>query len=453
MEQIVTKQRAFFHTRSTFPIKFRRKQLKKLKKALKAHEKLLFEAIYEDFRKSKFDTYTNELALVYHDINEALKKLPNWSRKKPVRTNLVNFPGKSYVIPEPLGVSLVIGAWNYPYQLSLTPMVAAMAAGCTVVLKPSELPSQTSAAMAQIISETFPESYITVVEGGIPETTQLLKQKFDKIFFTGSTTVGKIIYKAAAEHLTPVTLELGGKSPAFVTANCHLKRTAKRLIWGKFLNSGQTCIAPDYVMVDKRIEEEFLALCKKEIDKERFSVGHGNYTQIINDRNLERLASMIDPSKVYCGGTVDREARTISPTILQNVNFKDKVMQEEIFGPILPVIPYTDMDEAIARVRLLPRPLACYVFTKSNKVKKKVIHQIAFGGSTVNDVVMHIANSNLPFGGVGSSGMGNYHGEAGFKAFSFEKAILERSNLFELPLKYFPQTKLKLWLIRQFFKF
>jgi aldehyde dehydrogenase (NAD+) len=434
-------------------VSFRIQQLKKLKKVLQDNESLLYDAIYSDFKKSQFETYISELALVYKDIDDACKNLRNWSRRKRVSTNLINFPGKSYIQPEPLGVSLVIGAWNYPYLLTLAPMVAAVAAGCTVIVKPSELTPHSSSIMAKIISESFSEAYIAVVEGGVSETTQLLQQKFDKIFFTGSPKVGRIVYKAAAEQLIPVTLELGGKSPAFVTSDCNLKLTAKRLIWAKFLNAGQTCIAPDYVLVDRSIHDEFLALCKTEIEKEQFSFDHGNYTQIINDRNLNRLRNLLDSAKVFCGGRVDSEERYMEPTILQDVSFEDAVMQEEIFGPILPVIAYDNLEEAIAKVRTLPRPLSCYVFTTNRKTKRKVRDEIAFGGGMINDAVTHITNSKLPFGGIGSSGMGAYHGEAGFRAFTHYKSVIEKSNLLEFPVKYFPHTKAKLWWIKQFFKF
>lgn len=453
MKELIHNQRHFFNTHATKDIRFRLQQLRKLKRALQSNEQLLYDAIYEDFKKSAFDTYTTELALVYHDIDDAIKNLHRWARKQKVKTNLVNFPSTSYVLPQPLGVSLVIGAWNYPYQLSLAPVVAAMAAGCTVVLKPSEITSRTSAAMKKVLTDSFSENYIAVVEGGVPETTELLQQKFDKIFFTGSSFVGKIIYKAAAEHLTPVTLELGGKSPAFVTEDCHLKMAVKRLVWGKFLNAGQTCISPDYILVNRAIEQQFLKLAKAEIEKEQFSIENGNYVQIINDHNLMRLQKMIDPNKVYFGGEVNTEERIISPTIMHNVSFEDAVMQEEIFGPIMPVIVYDSLDEAVKKVNELPNPLACYVFTKNKKTKLKILNEIAFGGGGINENVVHIANPNLPFGGVGSSGMGSYHGEAGFRAFSHYKSIIDKPTWFELPLKYYPHTKRKLWWIKQFFKF
>jgi len=450
MNQIVSQQRNYFNTHVTKDLNFRLQQLNKLQEVLKSNEKLIYDAIYNDFKKSEFDTFVSELALLYHDINEAKKKLRKWAKVKRVKTNMLNFPSKSYIIPEPLGVCLVIGAWNYPYQLTLAPVVAAMAAGNTVIIKPSEISAATSAVMASLINDNFNPEYLKVIEGGVSETTELLNQKFDKIFFTGSTQVGKIVYQAAAKNLTPVTLELGGKSPAFVTKDCHLKMTVKRLVWAKFLNAGQTCIAPDYVLVHSSIEKEFLKLLKAEIEKENFSIENGNFTQIINDRNLERLSQMIDSEKVYHGGEIMSSDKIIQPTVLQNVTFEDKVMQEEIFGPILVVISYHNLEEAIQQVNELPKPLACYIFTNKKDQKKKILKQISFGGGAVNDAVMHIANSNLPFGGVGNSGIGSYHGESGFKTFSHYKSILEKSTLMELSLKYYPHSKRKLNWIKRF---
>lgn len=448
MEGIIEAQRLFFNTNATKEIGFRIRQLNKLYDLLKAHEHMLHKAIFDDFRKSSFDNYTNELALVYHDIHEAKKKVRKWAKVKQVRTNLVNLPARSYIIPEPLGVSLVIGAWNYPYQLSLAPVVAAIAAGNTVILKPSELPAKTSQAMAKIINENFDPNYLKVIEGGIPETTALLNQKFDKIFFTGSVPVGKIVYQAAAKHMTPVTLELGGKSPAFVTESCKLDVTVKRLIWAKFLNAGQTCIAPDYVLVHSSIKEKFLQIAKAEILASHFSVDNDNYVQIINRRNAKRLVDMLDNTKIFHGGNFDIEQRHIEPTIMQNVSFSDKVMEDEIFGPILPVISYENLDEVIAEVKNRPKPLSCYVFTNHKKTRQKILNEISFGGGAVNDAVMHITNSKLPFGGVGNSGIGNYHGEDGFKAFSHYKSVLNKATWIESNLKYYPHTALKFKVIK-----
>ncbi len=453
MKQIIEDQKSFFNTHTTKNIDFRIKQLDALQAVLKDNESLLNEAIYTDFKKSEFDTYVSELALLYNDIKEAKRNIKKWSRKKRVSTNLLNFPASSYIIPEPLGVCLVIGAWNYPYQLSLAPVVAALAAGNTVVLKPSELPSKTSEVMAKLINENFDPKVFKVIEGGVSETTELLKQDFDKIFFTGSTKVGKIVYKAAAENLTPVTLEMGGKSPAFVTEDCNLKMTVKRMMWAKFLNAGQTCIAPDYVMVHEKVKEKFLELVKNEIEEEHFKFENHNYVQIINDDNFDRLAAMIKPEQVYFGGNTDIKARYIQPTILQNVSFSDSVMQEEIFGPILPVIAYTNLDKAITEVRKFPKPLSCYVFTDDKKTKQKILNEVSFGGGAINDAVMHISNPNLPFGGVGQSGIGNYHGKAGFDCFTHYKSILDKPTWLELPIKYYPHTNQKLKWIKRLMSF
>jgi|TARA_R100000479_G_scaffold33554_3_gene14060 aldehyde dehydrogenase (NAD+) len=453
MKQIVADQKAFFNTHTTKNIDFRIKQLYTLQAVLKENEALLNEAIYADFKKSEFDTYVSELALLYNDIKEAKRNIKKWSRKKRVSTNLLNFPASSYIVPEPLGVCLVIGAWNYPYQLSFAPVVAALAAGNTVILKPSELPSKTSEVMANLVNDNFDPQVFKVIEGGVPETTELLKQDFDKIFFTGSTKVGKIVYKAAAENLTPVTLEMGGKSPAFVTEDNNLKMTVKRMMWAKFLNAGQTCIAPDYVMVHEKVKEEFLELAKNEIEEEHFKFENHNYVQIINDDNFDRLAAMIKPEQVYFGGNTDKEKRYIQPTILQNVSFKDPVMQEEIFGPILPVLSYSNLEEAISEVRKFPKPLSCYVFTNNKKTKRKILNEISFGGGAINDAVMHISNPNLPFGGVGQSGIGNYHGKAGFDCFTHYKSILDKPTWLELPIKYSPHTKRKLKWIKRIMRF
>lgn len=412
------------------------------------HEQKLHDAIYADFKKSPFENYASELSLVYHDIDDAIKNLRRWARKRSVNTNLVNFPAKSYIIPEPLGTCLVIGAWNYPYQLSLAPAVAALAAGNTVILKPSELPKNTSSTMASLINENFDPGLIKVVEGGIPETTELLNQKFDKIFFTGSVPVGKIVYQAAAKNLTPVTLELGGKSPAIVDKNCNLKTTVKRLVWAKFLNAGQTCIAPDYVLVHQDIQEKFIAAVKAAIEKQQYSVDNHNYVQIINEKNFKRLVSMIDESKVAHGGTYNLAERHIEPTVMQNISVNDTVMEDEIFGPILPILSYANEDEAIAIIKSYAKPLACYVFTNNDTLQKKVLDKVSFGGGGINDAVMHITNSELPFGGVGNSGIGSYHGETGFRTFSHFKSVLDKPGWLEPNLKYYPLTNAKLKLIK-----
>ncbi len=451
MDSHIIAQRNFFNRNSTRNLNFRKEQLHKLFDVIKKHEQQMYDAIYNDFQKSSFDTFTTELALVYAEIKEAIKKVDKWASVKKKRTNLINFPAKSYVVPEPLGCVLIIGAWNYPYQLSFAPVVAAIAAGCTVILKPSEIPTNTSSEMTYMINNNFNPDFFKVIPGGVETTTNLLKEKFDKIFFTGSTRIGKIVYQAAAKHLTPVTLELGGKSPAFIAKDANLKITAKRLVWAKFLNAGQTCIAPDYLLVHQSIKEEFLQLLKTEIENSNFNPENGNYVQIINKRNTERLVHLIDKEKIFFGGDYNIENRLIEPTILDNVTFNDKVMEEEIFGPILPIISYENLDEIVAKIKRMPKPLACYVFTKSNATKKKILNEISFGGGCINDAVMHISNSHFGYGGVGNSGMGSYHGEEGFKTFSHYKSILDKPTWIEPNLKYYPQTPTKLKWIKRFF--
>ena len=452
MKELVAQQRQFFNSHTTKDISFRIKQLTSLEDVLNDNIKLLDRAIYNDFKKSSYENYMTEIGIVLYDIKQAKKKITRWSSKQRVKTNLGNFPAKSYIIPEPLGVTLIISSWNYPYQLSLAPMVAAIAAGNTIILKPSEISSQTSSVMASILNEAFDPNFLKVIQGGVQETTELLKQKFDKIFFTGSTTVGKIIYKAAAEHLTPVTLELGGKSPVIITKDANIKMAAKRIVWGKFLNAGQTCIAPDYLYVDAQISETLLKALTKEIEKARYSFENDNYVQIINERNFDRLAALLDPSKIYCGGHTDKAQRYIAPTLLHTISFDDKIMQEEIFGPILPVLTFTDLNEAVKNVQLLPKPLSCYVFTSNEQVKNKIIKEISFGGGAINDTIMHISNPNLPFGGVGSSGFGSYHGHAGFNCFSNFKSILDKPTWYESSLKYAPYTQKKLAIIKKLLK-
>ncbi len=450
IKDIILKQQKFFNSNTTKEPDFRVIQLKKFKSLLKENEDLLYDAIYEDFGKSKYETYISEMSLIYHELNVFIKKVKKWSKRRKVSTNFANFPSKSYIIPEPLGTTLVIGAWNYPFQLSLIPAISSLAAGNTVVLKPSELPARTSAVMANIINENFSAKYFRVVEGGVKETTELLENKFDKIFFTGSINVGKIIYKAAAKHLTPVTLELGGKSPTFVMADCNIKVTVQRLVWAKFLNAGQTCVAPDYILVEKSIEKEFLTALKKEIEKYHKNESNieDNYLRIINTNNFDRLSKLIDSDKLYCGGKTNKENRFISPTVMHKVSFDDKIMEDEIFGPILPIIAFSDLDEMIKEVKKRSKPLSCYIYSSSKKVVNKLLKEISFGGGAINDSMMHLSNSDLPFGGVGFSGIGNYHGESGFNAFSHHKSILHKPFWYESSLKYPPYSDFKMKIMK-----
>lgn len=452
MKEIVQNQNLFFDKNATKSIAFRKEQLKKLDRVLRDNEKAIYESIYMDFKKSKFDVFSTELAMIYADISDALSNLNSWSKRKRVRTNLVNFPAKSYIYPEPLGTVLVIGAWNYPFLLSIAPAVAAIAAGNTVVIKPSEVPARTSAVIADIINENFDASFFHVVEGGVDVTTELLAQKWDKIFFTGSTGVGKIVYQAAAKNLTPVTLELGGKSPAFVMKDANLDVTVNRLVWGKFLNAGQTCIAPDYLLVEKSIKDELLKKLKARIVEMDFSFFNENYPQIINERNYQRLKSLIDDDKIYYAGEFNEEKRYFPPVLMNEVNFSDKVMEEEIFGPIFPVLSFENLDDAIKEVKALPKPLACYVFTKDEGNKRKVLNELSFGGGAINDAVMHIANPNMPFGGVGNSGMGSYHGKSGFDAFSHQKSVLDKATWIDPYIRYNKVSDNKLKLFKFLFR-
>ncbi|KAA1247166.1 aldehyde dehydrogenase family protein [Aquimarina sp. RZ0] len=448
-QEIIHNQRRFFDTNTTKDISFRIRELKRLKSSIQKNEDLLYSAIFNDFKKSSYETYVSELSIIYHEIEFSISKIKKWSKRKKVWTSLTNLPAKSYIIPEPYGTVLVIGAWNYPYQLSLVPAIAAISAGCTVVLKPSEIPLKSSAAMAKIINQNFSPDFFKVIEGGVQETTALLKIKFDKIFFTGSTQVGKIIYQAAAKQLTPVILEMGGKSPAIITQDVHIDMTAKRLVWAKFLNTGQTCIAPDYVMVAASIQDQLLSAIKKQIEIADYKIENQNYTQIINQKNFDRLKGYIDPDKVFIGGECNEIERTITPTVLKDVTLSDPVMQDEIFGPILPVISFNSIDQAIADIKTLSKPLSCYIFTKNKSIKNRILTEISFGGGAINDAVMHFIEQGLPFGGIGDSGIGNYHGKAGFEAFSHHKSILQKSFLVELNLKYAPYTRSKLkWLKR-----
>lgn len=449
IERILLSQRDFFKTQQTKNPAFRKMYLEKLKNLIISNENILYEAISKDFGKSKFDTFTTELSFVLNDINYYIKNLKSLSKPQKVKTNLVNQLGNSKVYADPLGCVLVIGAWNYPYQLSLSPIIAAMAAGNCCILKPSEIAENTMKAMASIINENFPSDYLYVYEGGIEETTSLLQLRFDKIFFTGSTKVGKIVYKAAAEHLTPVTLELGGKSPAIVTKNANLEMAAKRIVWGKFLNAGQTCVAPDYLLVEETIQEQFLEMLRKYIKEFKYDHNSEQYTRIINQRNFQRLVRLIDKEKIYSGGHFDEEKLYIEPTILNHIDWNDEIMQEEIFGPLLPVIRFQSYNAALNSIVELEKPLAAYLFTNDSEEKENFTRKLSFGGGCINDTVMHLSNDHLPFGGVGSSGIGNYHGKYGFETFSHQKAVLEKATWGEPNIKYPPYSEKKLSWIKK----
>lgn len=448
-ERIFQSQMDFFISQRTKDLSFRKRNLSKLKELLKANEQSLLEAIYNDFRKSPFDVFTNELNLIYSEINYFLKNLEQLSKPKKVKTGLHLLPGKSYIYYDPLGCTLIIGAWNYPYSLTLMPVVSAIAAGNTCMIKPSELPENTMHIMARLINDNFPPEYLHVIEGGIHETTELLQLPYDKIFFTGSPNVGKIVYEAAAKNLTPVTLELGGKSPVIVTPSADLKVAAKRIVWGKFLNAGQTCVAPDYLLVEESVKSQLLELIIQKLELFNYSDGAEHYVSIINKRNFDRILWLMDKSKIRYGGKYNEQTLYIQPTILENVTWSDPIMQEEIFGPLLPVLSYTDFDLALKKITDREKPLAAYLFTTNKTEKDKFLKNLSFGGGCINDTIMHLTGHSLPFGGVGNSGIGNYHGESGFLTFSHPKSILDKSNHGEPNIKYPPYSDKKLkWIKR-----
>jgi aldehyde dehydrogenase (NAD+) len=446
---LVEGQRLFFNSQKSKDLTFRKQQLQRLKSVLQSHEEELYKAIHADFGKSKFETFATEISFIYSEINYFIKNLHRLAKPEKVLTNLPNLWGKSRVHKEPLGVCLIVGAWNYPYQLTLLPAIAAMAAGNTCIIKPSELAPASTTALISLINSNFPKDYLHVVDLDVENTTRLLQERFDKIFFTGSTRVGKIYYQAAAEHLTPVTLELGGKSPVFVTPSANLKVAARRIAWGKFINAGQTCIAPDYVYVHRSIKQEFSKHLIDYIKEFNYEEGSEHYTQIITEQHFDRLCFLIHPSKIIHGGRTDREKRYIEPTILDNVEWSDKCMQEEIFGPILPVMEYDDLNNTFLKVRQHEKPLAAYLFSNDRAEQELFKNDISFGGGCINDTLMHISNARLPFGGVGHSGMGNYHGKYGFETFSHSKAILDRATWGEPNVKYPPYSDSKFkWLKR-----
>lgn len=450
MKTLIEAQRRYFLEGHTRPLAQRKQTLRKLRDLLLENENFLAEALYKDFRKSFYLVVENELSLSYGEINHAIRHLHRWAKPRRYRTNLVNFPATSRNIPLPFGVVLVIAPWNYPIMLSLVPAISALAAGNTVILKPSEISSHASEALARLINRNFPRELFYVQEGGVEETTALLKERFDKIFFTGSTEVGSIVMKAAAEHLTPVTLELGGKNPAIVMADCRIKITAKRLTWGKFHNYGMACVSPDHVFVHESIRDPLVEEIKQNIvriygkDPRQSPV----LPRMINEDHFDRVMSLIDPGKVVVGGKGHREDLYIEPTVLCDVTPADRIMQEEVFGPVMPVLTYRDPDHLTEMLKNQPAPQSLYIFTRNIRKAKKMMRMIPSGGGMINDVVLQFVNLNTPFGGLGASGMGSYHGKAGFKTFSHHKTLLNKPTWFDAPLKYPPYRKFNLKIYR-----
>ena len=451
---IVHRQRTFFNTAVTHAYNFRFNKLLKLKSGIEKFESKLSAALKDDLGRPDFEIYASEIGLVLHNLSNTMKHLKKWVRPKRVKTPLLTQPASSHIHYTPLGVNLIISPFNYPIGLTFIPLISAIAAGNTAVIKTSEVTATCSHVIRELIDEIFDPEYIAYIPGEVRETTLLLKQKFDHIFFTGSPRVGTIVMEAAAKHLTPVTLELGGKSPCIVHSDAKLNIAVNRIVYGKFMNAGQTCIAPDYVMVHQSVKEEFLKRIKTRVidmygDDASLSPDFG---RIVNEQHFNRIVNLIDKKKILIGGQVNKSDRFIAPTVMRDVTLQDKVMAEEIFGPVLPVIEYDNFDDISGVISRLPHhPLACYLFSESKAVQRELVSRIQFGGGCINHCLNHMVNSSLPFGGVGESGMGSYHGFNGFECFSHKKSILKAASWIDLPLIY-PPYKKKLGMIRRIMK-
>ncbi|MBG9447725.1 aldehyde dehydrogenase [Cytobacillus firmus] len=450
---LIQKQRNFFTSGKTKDVSFRLEALSKLRTVIKQHEQELMDALKADLNKSEFDAYLTEIGILLEEIRFTMKHLKKWAKPRKVKSSLAQIGSKSYIYPEAYGVALIIAPWNYPFQLAIAPLIGAIAAGNCAILKPSELTPQTSALLSKLISSHFPEEYISVVEGDAETSTALLNEKLDYIFFTGSVPVGKIIMEAASKNLTPVTLELGGKSPCIVHEDANLKLAAKRITWGKYINAGQTCVAPDYLYVHSRVKEEFLKELMQAIQElyGENPIASGQFTRIVSEKHFSRLAKFLTNGTTIHGGRHDLSALSIEPTVLGNITWNDEVMQDEIFGPILPVLEYDDLSKMIGEVTARPKPLALYIFTESEGVQSQILSSISFGGGCINDTVYHLSSPYLPFGGVGESGIGAYHGKGSFDVFSHEKSILKQTTRFDLPFRY-PTTKDALKKVKLFIK-
>lgn len=443
-------QRAYFGKGECKDVNFRIAQLKKLYQWICEHEQEIMDALYQDLNKSPFEAYATEIGIVKEEIKYTLKHLRKWAAPKRVRTPITQFPSKSFIYPEPYGVVLIMSPWNYPFQLTIAPLAGAICAGNCAVVKPSAYSPATTRLMAGMIKELFSEEYIAVVEGGREANQALLDEKFDYIFFTGSVNVGKYVMEKASAHLTPVSLELGGKSPCIVDETADIKLAAKRIVWGKFLNSGQTCVAPDYILVQRSVKDKLIKQIGKCIRKMygKDAMANEEYPKMINEKHFDRVLGLMEGAHIVSGGESDRARLKIAPTILDQVNWESAVMQEEIFGPLLPVLTFYDIKEVIQMVNARPSPLALYYFTKDKRREGKVLKHISYGGGCINDTVVHLATSHMPFGGVGNSGMGGYHGKDSFDTFTHRKSIMKKSLLIDVPIRYAP-FKNKLALLKK----
>lgn len=455
IEQKFYDSKAFFNTQQTKDISFRKEQLKKLSKAIKSYESDILEALYTDLGKNKVEAYATEIGITLKSIKNARKELKNWTKTKNVDTPLYLFPTKSYIKKEPYGTVLIIAPFNYPFQLVFEPLIGAIAAGNTAIIKPSELTPNVARVIKRLINETFDASYIEVIEGGIEETQTLIHLPFDYVFFTGSENVGKIVYQAASENLVPVTLEMGGKSPVIVDETANIKVASERICFGKFTNAGQTCVAPDYILVHESVKDDLITALSKTL---REFYGQNiqqspDYGRIVNLKHYHRLTSLLNSAQmnIVFGGHSDEDERYIEPTLLDHVTNDSAIMQEEIFGPILPILTYQSLDEAIAFIHQRPKPLSLYLFSEDENATQRVINELSFGGGAINDTLMHLANPKLPFGGVGASGMGRYHGKYSFDTFTHEKSYIFKSTRLESGV-HLPPYKGKFKYIKAFFK-
>ena len=454
IKDIVTRQRKYFQTGATLPVSSRLTALQKLYRAISGHEAEIHDALKKDLGKSGFESYMCETGMVLEEISYMLKHTPKFAREQRVRTPLAQFHSRSYKKPSPYGVTLIMSPWNYPFMLTLSPLVDALAAGNTAVVKPSAYSPHTSEVLRLILSECFEPQYVAVVTGGRVENTCLLHEHFDYIFFTGSQNVGKEVMRNAAEYLTPVTLELGGKSPCIVDQTADIKLAAKRIVFGKYLNCGQTCVAPDYVYCHRSVKEKLIKEVQKQIRRQygKQPLHNSDYGKIINEKHFDRILGLIDEKRVVHGGGSDRNTLRIEPTVMDNVTFSDAVMQEEIFGPVMPVLTFDSLDEAIRRINSMPHPLALYLFTSDKKAAGKVTARCGFGGGCINDTIIHLATSEMGFGGFGESGMGAYHGKSGFDTFTHYKSIVDKKTWIDLPMRYQPYRKRNEKMVRFFLK-
>ncbi len=451
VEHMIAAQHEFYYTGATKSVEFRKEQLSSLKKAIQLHEKEIVLALYKDLRKSEFEAYATEVGFVLDSIGYMMKHLDEWMKPEQVKTPLHLLPAKSFIMREPYGSVLIIGPFNYPFQLVMEPLIGAIIGGNCAILKPSESTVHTTLVINKIISSIFPPNYIRVVEGEKEETSTLIHAPFDFIFFTGSVAVGKIVMKAAAERLTPIALELGGKSPAVIDHTANLEVAAKRIVWGKFVNAGQTCVAPDYLLVHHEVKDKLVHLMKKTMsdfygeDIQQSS----DYGRIVNQRQFDRLKDLIQKESQYvsAGGHVDSEDLYIEPTLLEGVSWDSPSMEDEIFGPILPIMTYDRLETAVRQIRKLPKPLAAYFFSENEKATNYFLEELPFGGGCINDTISHVGSSHLPFGGVGPSGMNAYHGKTSFEAFTHAKSILKKSTKLSVNI-IFPPYKNKVKLVK-----